>query len=471
MQKKALKNKMNVAKNSLLVVFVLFLFFSFRSVVSENSAYNLKIPDNYYYFYLVPRDNSNFPRNNIYVGQPARVFVFLQNTGASEANGTARVRIEVSDESGRVVFARNSENRSVMLYSRMSELFTFDLTFNSSEKYTVTAKSFVLVGNKTVETSEQQITILPKPVSITLSTNVPDLNILIKVPELSLVEQINGSYTLNIPFKNVTIVLINSSIVTSQAKYVLASQSTFKLIANYTSIKFKEEISGKTYDITSSIELPIVYNTFYNYLIITKDKSLSPIGANVSLQFPNGSILCISAPYNGWLQNGTYKILNATYESCDVLPYRTVFYVTGPGSKEIILEVDDQVIKVVNSFLNLNFPIEGADVSVTFYNSTSRTFKTNASGIILLSQIPRGKIKEGYVVYKVFGINQNVTITSSDKIVTVNVYLSYPVLTLLATLTLVILISALVIILKSRIEKVLFGTASKKETPSIQGLL
>jgi len=110
-------------------------------------------------------------------------------------------------------------------------------------------------------------------------------------------------------------------------------------------------------------------------------------------------------------------------------------------------------------------------VSVTFYNSTSRTFKTNASGIVLLSQIPRGKIKEGYVVYKVFGINQNVTITSSDKIVTVNVYLSYPVLTLLATLTLVILISALVIILKSRIEKVLFGTASKKETPSIQGLL
>lgn len=457
---------MNVAKNSLLVVFVLFLFFSFRSVVSENSAYNLKIPDNYYYFYLVPRDNFNFPRDSIYVGQPARVFVYLKNTGSSSVNANATVNLSVGS-----IYSKNI-TKEVSLAPATSEIFTFDLIFNDSKTYTITAKSFVLVGNKTVETSEQQITILPKPVSITLSVNVPDLNILIKVPELSLVKQINGSYTLEVPFKNITIVLSNSSIVTPQAKYVLASQSTFKLVANYTSIKFKEEISGKTYDITSSIELPIVYNTFYNYLIITKDKSLSPIGANIYLQFPNGSILWVSAPYNGWLQNGTYKILNATYENCGVLPYGTVFYVTGSGSKEIILEVDDQVIKVVNNFLNLlNFPIEGADVSVTFYNGTSRTFKTNASGIVLLSQIPRGKIKEGYVVYKVFGINQNVTITSSDKIVTVNVYLSYPVLTLLATLTLVILISALVIILKSRIEKVLFGTASKKETPSIQGLL
>ncbi|MGB9806914.1 MAG: hypothetical protein ACPLRT_09180 [Thermoproteota archaeon] len=467
MQRKASKDKI-VKSSLLLVVFVLFLSFPFKSVISENSIYSLKIPDNWYYFYLVPRGNYNFPRDNIYVGQPARIFVFLQNTGTTEANGTARVRIEVSDENGRVVFARNSTDKYIRLLPRLSELFTFDLTFNSSEKYTITAKSFVFIGNKTVETSEQQISILPKPVRITLFTNVPSLNILIKVPELSIEKQINGSYPLDVPFKNVTIVLVNNSVMTPQAKYVLASQNIFRLVADYTSIKFKEEVSGNTYDITGSIELPIVYNTFYNYSIITKNKSLSPIGANISIQFPNGSTVWVGTPYNGWLQNGTYKILNATYENYDVLPYRTVFYVTGSGSKEIVLDVDDQVIKVVNSFINLlNFPIEGADVSVTFYNGTSRTLKTNASGIVLLSQIPLGKIKGGYVVYKVLGISQNVTITPYDKIVTVNVYLSYPIITLLATLTLVILVSVLVIILKSKIEKVLFGTASKKETPSI----
>ncbi|MEM3576802.1 MAG: hypothetical protein QXQ07_07295, partial [Thermoproteota archaeon] len=171
MEKKVMSSKPKLKSIVLVVIFILFLSFFFKNVASENSIYYLKIPDNYYYFYLEPKDNYNFPRNTIYVGQPARIFVYLQNTGNSEANGTATVRIIVSCNNT-TVFDKN-ETKDIMLLPRVSEIFLFDLTFNDSKEYAVKAISYILVNNKTIKTSEQQISIHPNLVSVTLSTNIP----------------------------------------------------------------------------------------------------------------------------------------------------------------------------------------------------------------------------------------------------------------------------------------------------------
>ncbi|MEM3258514.1 MAG: hypothetical protein QW768_05530 [Thermoproteota archaeon] len=465
MEKKVMSSKPKLKSIVLVVIFILFLSFFFKNVASENSIYYLKIPDNYYYFYLEPKDNLNFPRNTIYVGQPATIFVYLQNTGNTEANGTATVRIIVSCNNT-TVFDKN-ETKDIMLFPRVSEIFPFDLTFNDSKEYAVKAISYILINNKTIKTSEQQISIHPNLVSVTLSTNIPSF--FIKVPRLfPNSTKIVGTYTLNLPFENFTIKVLNSTIIENQTKYILTSQDTFNLVPDYKRIKFNETVSNKSYDITFPINLPVSYGTYYNYSIVSKSKTLLPISADVRITFPNGTTSYLKTPYFVWLPSGTYKIESATYQNCNVLPYPSSFDVESPGSKEIILEVDDQIIKVVNNFIGiLNFQISNANVSVTFYNGTSKSFYTNASGVVYLSQIPLGKIKSGFVEYKVLGINQKINITNpSDKVVVVNVYLSYPLVTLLSALTLGILIFALVVVLKSKIEKIIFG-APKKETQGI----
>ena len=259
---------------SFLLIFVFVL--SLVVPISKSGVLDLIIPDNYYYFYLVPRDNYNFPRDNIYVGQPARVFVYLKNTGSSSVNANATVSLSVGN-----IYNKNM-TKEVSLAPAISELFIFDLVFNDSKTYSVVAKSFVFYNGKYVETSEQSFSITPKFIAVKVTSDAPSK---VEVPELNVVTDVNTA--ISVPFADFSIIVLNQTYVLNQTKYEIISQSKFVFKADYKNIILNETISGASFDITKQIILNVDYNYFYNVTITTVNLNNAFIKTRITLVLPN----------------------------------------------------------------------------------------------------------------------------------------------------------------------------------------
>jgi hypothetical protein len=396
--------------------------------VSLGSPLDLIIPDNYYYFYLVPRDNYNFPRDNIYVGQPARVFVYLKNTGSSSVNANATVNLSIGS-----IYSKNI-TKEVSLAPATSEIFTFDLIFNDSKTYTIMAKSFVFYNGKYVETSEQSFSVTPKLITLKVISNAPSK---VEVPELNVVTDVNTA--ISVPFVDFSVIVLNKTYVFNQTKYEIISQSKFVFKADYKKVVLNETISGASFDISKQIILNVDYNYFYNVTITTVNLENAFVKTKITLVFPNGSSIETFVPYNAWLPSGQYKVASAVYQNYNVIPYAGgyVFDISQPTVKQVVVQVDDQIIRVKDI---LGLPLQGANVTVTFFNGTTKLFVTNNAGEVFLSQIPMATLESGQVEYNIVGVDQKQDLSPNGKVITVTFTLSYNTLALVVALIIIILI-------------------------------
>jgi len=396
--------------------------------VSLGSPLDLRIPDNYYYFYLVPRDNYNFPRDNIYVGQPARVFVYLKNTGSSSVDANATVNLSVGS-----IYSKNI-TKEVSLAPATSEIFTFDLIFNDSKTYPVVAKSFVFYNGKYVENSEQSFSVTPKLITLKVTSNAPSK---VEVPELNLVTDTNTE--ISVPFVDFSVIVLNKTYVFNQTKYEVVGQSNFIFKADYKNLVLNETISGASFDMTKQIILDVAYNYFYNVTITTVNLNNAFIKTKIVITLPNGSAVETFVPYNAWLPSGKYKVMSAIYQNYNVIPYTNgyVFDISQPTYKQVVVQVDDQIIRVKDI---LGLPLQGANVTVTFFNGTTRLFVTNNAGEVFLSQIPMATLESGQVEYNVIGADQKQDLSPNGKVITVTFILSYNTLAIVVVIIIIILI-------------------------------
>jgi hypothetical protein len=101
------------------------------------------------------------------------------------------------------------------------------------------------------------------------------------------------------------------------------------------------------------------------------------------------------------------------------------------------VQVDDQTIRVKDI---LGLPLQGANVTVTFFNGTTKLFVTNNAGEVFLSQIPMATLKSGQVEYNIVGVDQKQDLSPNGKVITVTFTLSYNTLALVVALIIIILI-------------------------------
>jgi hypothetical protein len=277
------------------------------------SVFNLQIPDNYYYFYLEPRDNYNFPRDEIYVGQPARIFIYLKNTGAENIE---RADIKVTLRIDNETWIKDDE---VSLAPSNSKIYMFDLVFNDNKTKEVVAESYVWFNGFYVRTSEQRIIVTPRYVHVKVNSNYPAK---VMIPELNLTADTN--MVINVPFIDFTIkVLAREYEINDSEKYVLVGNDEFSFKADYGNLALV--VNNNSFDITKDIELSLNYEKFYKINLETIDRDGKSLHTKVVLECLNDGKINVDAPSDIWLKAGeTYKI-----DSVELDGKKVDFYATG----------------------------------------------------------------------------------------------------------------------------------------------
>jgi len=449
-------------KNKLIPLGVLLLTFMLLSSKVYSQNYDIAIPDNYYYFYVLPKDNPNAPKNVIFVGQPAKVHVWVKNVGDYINNRTISVRLKIYE--GENLVFNKSESRYVSSFSPQTSLdFVFEWTPSKATPYTIKANASINIKEVDYSNNVQELTITPKLISLTLSL-VPDsiskVRIRMVLPNNTIKEsEISGSKNyFSLSYGNVSLSLIDTSKNFSSILYKFSNFSSPSLNFTY---KNANEIS---FLLNKDARIELRYNTLYRCELVTKNYEGKRIdGVKVYVNFPNGSIKEIVTPYVDYLQPGSLKVLNATYQNYTFSYPDTSFNIMNYGEYSIPVDIRDEVIKVVDVF---NMPVEGAKVSVTFANGTKRSFETDSSGTVVLNQIPLGKVN-GTVEYYFFGFKLfNSSISNpTNGVAVVNVYFSSKVIMIVTGLTLAILISVLLYVLQSVIGKALRKEKVEKQAP------
>jgi hypothetical protein len=162
---------------------------------------------------------------------------------------------------------------------------------------------------------------------------------------------------------------------------------------------------GILYNYTGTAGFTAVFDKQFPYTLSFNDASgnpLSPPPASVSLAAQNGGTVIITQ-YSGFLSSDLYTVTQATWEGT---PLGTTSPVqidltSGSSTKTVSLQAYPASVHVVD---NNNNPISGANVTVTFVNSTSRSIITDVNGNVRLGDIPKGSYSLS-VVYQ----NQQVT--------------------------------------------------------------
>ena len=114
---------------------------------------------------------------------------------------------------------------------------------------------------------------------------------------------------------------------------------------------------------------------------------LTPAPSNVTL---GGTSTIITSSYsNQWLPAGSWTVTQVSWEGYDTALYTPVGLDLTTSSQTVAVTVlaYSASVKVVN---NQNGPISGVSLAITFANSTSRTYTTNAQGTVQLGEIPYG---------------------------------------------------------------------------------
>ena len=138
----------------------------------------------------------------------------------------------------------------------------------------------------------------------------------------------------------------------------------------------------------------------FQYTLTFKDaagQSLVPSPTSVVLSSAGSSVT--TSAYSGqWLAATSWTVTSATWEGYQgALPAPVPLdLTTGSGSAVVKVNAYAASVKVVDK---LNNPIQGASVTITFANATSRAFTTDAQGTVQLGDIPIGPYS-AHVIYQ-----------------------------------------------------------------------
>jgi len=132
-----------------------------------------------------------------------------------------------------------------------------------------------------------------------------------------------------------------------------------------------------------------LFNKQFQYTLSFKDAAGNPLTPNpTSVTLSSGNSLITTTSYSGqWLSATSWTVTSVTWEGYSGALVNPVPFDLTSASAIVSVAVSayPASVKVVDK---LNNPIQGANVTVTFANATSRTFPTDNQGIVQLGRIP-----------------------------------------------------------------------------------
>ncbi|TMI70610.1 carboxypeptidase regulatory-like domain-containing protein [Candidatus Bathyarchaeota archaeon] len=181
---------------------------------------------------------------------------------------------------------------------------------------------------------------------------------------------------------------------------------------------------GILYNYTGTAGFTAVFDKQFHYTLSFNDASgnpLSPAPASVSLSAQTAGTTTTITQYSGFLSNDVYTVTEANWEGSTLGTTSSVQIdlTSGSATKTVSLKAYPASVHVVD---NNNNPIGGANVTVTFINSTSRSFLTNSKGNVQLGDVPMGtySLSVMYQNQQVTGLIEN-AITSPTATVQLNI--------------------------------------------------
>jgi len=129
----------------------------------------------------------------------------------------------------------------------------------------------------------------------------------------------------------------------------------------------------------------------FQYTLTFKDVAGQPLTpAPTSVVLSSSASTVTTSAYSGqWLSATSWTVTSATWEGYSPALVSSVPFDLSSASASVAVAVSaySASVKVVDK---LNNAIQGASVTITFANATSRTFTTNSQGLVQLGDIPSG---------------------------------------------------------------------------------
>src|SRR5438309_7939702 len=129
----------------------------------------------------------------------------------------------------------------------------------------------------------------------------------------------------------------------------------------------------------------------FQYTLTFKDAAGQPLAPDpTSVVLSSTSSTITTSAYSGqWLSATSWTVTSVTWEGYSPALVASVPFDLGSASASVAVAVSaySASVKVVDK---LNNAIQGASVTITFANATSRTFTTNSQGLVQLGDIPSG---------------------------------------------------------------------------------
>jgi hypothetical protein len=155
-----------------------------------------------------------------------------------------------------------------------------------------------------------------------------------------------------------------------------------------------------TVNYTGTDSFTAQFHKQFQYTLTFKDaagQALTPDPTSVVLS-SSSSTITTSAYSSQWLSAGSWTVTSATWEGYQPALLAPVALDLSSASATVAVAVSaySASVKVVDK---LNNAIQGASVTVTFANTTSRMFTTNSQGLVQLGDIPVGPYS-AHVLYQ-----------------------------------------------------------------------
>ncbi len=138
----------------------------------------------------------------------------------------------------------------------------------------------------------------------------------------------------------------------------------------------------------------------FQYTLTFKDAAGQPLTPNpTSVVLSSAGSSVTTSAYSGqWLAATSWTVTSATWEGYQgaLLAPVPLDLTSASGSAAVKVSAYVASIKVIDK---LNNPIQGASITITFANATSRVFTTDAQGTVQLGDIPIGPYS-AHVLYQ-----------------------------------------------------------------------
>jgi len=129
----------------------------------------------------------------------------------------------------------------------------------------------------------------------------------------------------------------------------------------------------------------------FQYTLTFKDAAGNPLAPNpTSVIMSSSSSTITTSSYSGqWLSATSWTVTSATWEGYQgaLLAPVPIDLTSASATANVAVSAYSASVKVVDK---LNNAIQGASVTITFANTTSRMFTTNSQGLVQLGDIPVG---------------------------------------------------------------------------------